>query len=71
MCIRDRLLLLDADGRIRLSRDGGRTSQVRGSVEGQAVSFIAGGDALYVALADGSVMQSTDDGASFAVRARL
>jgi hypothetical protein len=43
----------------------------QGIVRGQPVSFMAHGDAIYVALADGSVMQSIDGGGSFTVRARV
>lgn len=67
----DRLLLLDQNGQVLVSRDGGRSATPRGSVPGQPVSFMATEDAVYVALADGRVVQSTDGGASFAVRAKL
>jgi photosystem II stability/assembly factor-like uncharacterized protein len=68
---RDRLFLLDASGRVLVSRDGGRSVEQRGAVGGQPVAFMATEDAVYVALADGTVMQSTDDGGTFAVRATL
>lgn len=67
----DRLLMLDGAGRVRVSADGGRSTQPGGSVQGQAVSFMASPDSIYVALSDGSVLESSDDGASFTVRAKV
>lgn len=68
---RDRLVMLDGAGRVSVSADGGRTAKVRGGVRGQAVGLMADRDAVYVALSDGSVLESTDDGASFTVRAKV
>lgn len=68
---RDRLVMLDGSGRVLVSADGGRTARPQGTVRGQAVSFMAHGDAIYVALADGSVMQSDDGGGSFTARAKV
>ncbi|MGI8730334.1 MAG: F510_1955 family glycosylhydrolase [Solirubrobacteraceae bacterium] len=67
----DRLVMLDGAGRVSVSADGGRTTQPQGAVQGQAVSFMASPDSLYVALSDGSVLESSDDGASFTVRAKV
>ena len=68
---RDRLVMLDGAGRVSVSADGGRSSKPGGSVQGQAVSFMASPDSIYVALSDGSVLESSDDGASFTVRAKV
>ncbi|MEJ7825324.1 MAG: F510_1955 family glycosylhydrolase [Solirubrobacteraceae bacterium] len=68
---RDRLVMLDGAGQVSVSADGGRTTRVRGRVRGQAVSLMADRDAVYVALADGSVLESTDGGTSFTVRAKV
>jgi hypothetical protein len=68
---RDRLVMLDGAGRVSVSADGGRSSKPGGSVQGQAVSFMASPDSIYVALSDGSVLESSDDGASFTVRTKV
>jgi hypothetical protein len=68
---RDRLVMLDGAGQVSVSADGGRTTKVRGEVRGQAVSLMADRNAVYVALADGSVLESTDGGTSFTVRAKV
>ena len=68
---RERLYMLDQDGQVLLSRDGGRTVKPQGRVEGEPVSFMADDSGIYVALADGRVMRSTDDGGTFTVRAEL
>jgi len=67
----ERLFLLDQDGQVLLSRDGGRTAEAQGRVDGEPVSFMADDSGIYVALADGRVMRSTDDGRTFTVRAEL
>ena len=63
------LYLVDGQGQVRLSRDGGRQWHVVGSVGGQPAAFIAGATDLYAALADGSVKRSTDGGQTWTVRA--
>lgn len=68
---RDRLVMLDGAGRVSVSADGGRTAKVRGGVQGQAVSLMAHRNGVYVALADGSVLESTDGGTSFTVRTKV
>ena len=67
----ERLFLLDQDGKVLLSPDGGRTAEVQGRVDGEPVSFMADDSGIYVALADGRVLRSTDDGSTFAVRTGL
>ena len=67
----DTVFSLTLQGEVGVSRDGGKTARPTGTIQGQPVGFIAAKDGLYVALADGTVLKSTDDGASFAVRARL
>lgn len=67
----DRLFLLDADGRVALSEDGGRRFRGTGRVAGQPVVLMAAGNDLYVARADGTVERSSDGGASWRVRARV
>ena len=63
------LYLVDGQGAVQLSTDGGRQWQPVGSIGGQPAAFIAAGRELYAALADGSVKRSTDGGRSWSVRA--
>ena len=63
------LYLVDGQGQVQLSRNGGRVWQVVGDVGGQPAAFIASGTDLYAALGDGSVKRSTDGGRSWTVRA--
>lgn len=64
------LYLVDGQGELQRSRDGGRQWQALGSsIGGQPAAFIATGGDLYAALGDGSVKRSTDDGRTWAVRA--
>ena len=65
---KDRLYLVDAQGQVYMSSDGGKDFQTRGNIGGQPAAFIADGDDLYAALADGSVKRSTDGGATWTVR---
>ena len=67
----ERLFLLDQDGQVLLSSDGGRTADAQGRVDGEPVSFMADDSGIYVALADGRVMRSSDDGSTFTVRVEL
>jgi hypothetical protein len=66
---RDRLYLVDVNGKIRRSRDGGRRWTLTGSIGVPPVAFTSGGSALYAALAEGTVMRSTDSGATWIARA--
>jgi hypothetical protein len=65
----DRLYLVDGQGEVQHSEDGGRRWQPTGSIGGQPVAFIAHDSELYVALADSTVKRSTDGGASWTIRA--
>ena len=65
---RDRLYLVDAQGQVLLSSDGGANWQTQGSIGGQPAAFIAREDELYAALADGTVKRSTDRGVNWTVR---
>jgi len=67
----DRLYLVDGNGLVQLSADGGRTWKRLGSIGGQPVAFIGSGEReLYAARADAVVVRSTDGGRSWAVRSR-
>jgi hypothetical protein len=65
----DALYLVDGDGAVHASGDGGRAWQPVGTIGGRPAAFIADGDDLYAALEDGSVNVSTDGGRSWSVRA--
>ena len=65
----DRLFLVDGDGQVLRSADGGRGFESVGQLGGPPVAFMAHEDALYGALADGTVKQSTDEGPSWTIRA--
>ncbi len=62
------LYLIDAEGHVLVSRNAGRQWQPAGSTGGQPAAFIAEGEELYAALADGTVKQSTDGGRAWSVR---
>ncbi len=51
-----------------VSEDAGREWRNRGNVGGQPVAFIASGQDLYAALADGTVVHSDDGGDGWTVR---
>jgi hypothetical protein len=66
---RDRLFLVDGRGEVFASRDGGRTFERRGGVEGEPAAFLGQDtDELYVALHDGTIVRSTDGGRTWSVR---
>ena len=66
-----RLYLVDGQGNVLASSDGGRTLTRRGEVGGEPAAFLAAGkDELYVALHDGTIKHSTDGGATWTVRSR-
>jgi hypothetical protein len=65
----DRLYLVDGQGQVQRSRDGGRRWRPVGSIGGQPAAFLAHESELYAALADNTVKRSTDGGASWALRA--
>ena len=66
---RNELFLVDGEGRIQRSSDGGRSFTETGNAGGQPAAFIASQGDLYVALPDGSVKRSADGGKSWTVRA--
>jgi hypothetical protein len=66
---RDRLYLVDGQGQVQVSADGGRTWRVVGNIGGQPAAFMAHGRDLYAALSDATVKRSTDGGRSWSVRA--
>jgi hypothetical protein len=65
----DRLYLVDGTGRVSISADGGQTWREMGSIDAQPAAFAAAREELYAALPDGTVKRSSDDGASWSVRA--
>lgn len=64
-----RLYLIDGQGQVQVSGDGGESWQTVGRIEGEPAAFIADGADLYAALGDGSVKRSIDGGRSWALRA--
>jgi hypothetical protein len=64
---RGALYLVDGDGRVFLSRDGGTRWSHVGEIGGQPAALLADDD-LYVALHDGTIKRSPDGGRSWAVR---
>lgn len=67
---RDSLYLVDGNGQVSASTDGGRSFKDRGSIGGQPAAFESHGEDLYAAQADGTVVRSADAGATWTVRAR-
>jgi hypothetical protein len=63
------LYMVDGQGQVQRSADGGQRWQPAGGIGGQPAAFIAHGDELYAALADSTVKRSTDGGATWTVRA--
>lgn len=65
----ERLYLVDGQGKVLVSGDGGSTLMTRGEVGGEPAALLAAGkDELYVALHDGTIKRSTDGGATWIVR---
>ncbi len=64
------LYLVDPGGRVRLSEDGGKSWVKRGDVGGQPAAISGAGSELYVALHDGTVSRSADEGATWRVVSR-
>lgn len=64
-----RLYLLDGNGFVSRSPDGGRTFEPRGQLGGQPAALLAHGpEELYAALHDGTIKRSTDGGATWVTR---
>jgi hypothetical protein len=67
--VRDRLYLLDSGGAVFSSTNGGDRFERRGSLGGQPAAFLGQSAAeLYAALHDGTILRSTDGGATWAIR---
>jgi photosystem II stability/assembly factor-like uncharacterized protein len=66
---REQLYFIDGSGRVSLSGDGGRSWRETGSNDARPAAFAAADDDLYAALPDGTVQRSSDEGASWALRA--
>ncbi len=65
----ERLFLVDGDGNVFLSTDGGGRFERRGAIGGQAAALLGqGADELYAALHDGTIKRSMDGGATWTVR---
>ena len=64
------LYLVDADGVVSVSGDGGASWSQAGEIGGPPAAFIAADGRLYAALADGTVKVSTDGGRSWMLRAK-
>jgi len=65
----DRLYLVDGQGQVQRTADGGGRWRPTGRIGGQPVAFVAHESELYVALDDGTVKRSTDGGATWTLRA--
>jgi len=64
-----RLFLVDGDGNVFLSTNGGARFERRGAIGGQAAALLGqGADELYAALHDGTIKRSTDGGSTWSVR---
>jgi photosystem II stability/assembly factor-like uncharacterized protein len=64
-----RLYLIDANGEVQLSRNGGGAWDAVGQIGGQPAAMAAAdGRTLYAALADGRLVESTDGGESWQPR---
>ena len=67
----DELYSVGLGGRLSRSSDGGRRWHAMGRVRGEPAAFEAGpAGALYVALHDGTILESVDRGRSWRVRSR-
>ena len=65
----DRLYLVDGQGQVAQSPDGGRQWRPGGAIGGQPAAFTATGSDLYVALADATIKRSTDGGTNWTLTA--
>jgi photosystem II stability/assembly factor-like uncharacterized protein len=63
------LYLVDGQGQVQRSSNGGRQWQSAGGIGGQPAAFMGHENELYAALHDGTVKRSTDGGASWTLRA--
>lgn len=65
-----RIYLVDESGTISTSVNGGRTWQQASTVGGLPTAIAATSDGIYVALADNTILQSVDNGATWKTRAK-
>jgi hypothetical protein len=65
----ERFYLVDGNGQVHRSADGGRRWHAVGNIAGQPAAFEAHGDELYVGLHDGTVKRSADGGRTWTLRA--
>lgn len=67
----EHLYLVDDQGKVLVSSDGGRTVARLGEIGGQPAALLAvAKDDVYVALHDGTIKRSTDGGTTWTVRSR-
>lgn len=64
------LYRVDGAGRVARSADAGQSWEKMGSVMAQPAAFASAGGELYVALPDGTVRRSVDDGKTWTTRAK-
>jgi hypothetical protein len=65
----DALMRADADGQFQVSADGGRTWERRGRIEGEPYKVRAlDAERAFVALSDGTILETKDGGRTFATR---
>ncbi len=63
------LYRVDGAGRVARSADAGQSWEQMGSVKAQPAAFASAGSDLYIALPDGTVKRSVDDGKTWTTRA--
>jgi hypothetical protein len=63
------LCRVGSGGDVSCSSDGGSSWQTAGAIDGQPAAFESAGTDLYVALHDGTIKRSPDDGRTWVVRA--
>jgi hypothetical protein len=67
----DALMRADADGQFQVSADGGRTWERRGRIDGEPYKVRAiDAERAFVALSDGTILETKDGGRTFATRFR-
>ena len=68
---KDVIMRADKDGLFQVSADGGQTWERRGRIEGEPYKVVAKGpERAFVALSDGTILETTDGGKSFEERFR-
>jgi hypothetical protein len=65
----DALYRVNGAGRVARSADAGQSWEQMGSVKAQPAAFASAGSDLYIALPDGTVKRSVDDGKTWTTRA--